>query len=795
MKKTVLLHALILLFFCANAQQEKYSRVKINSTSYDINKIVKAGISSDDGLLLKGGFLFAELSSQQISSLDKAGIKYEIVIDDLTSYYQKRIVEDTAAIVQKKSQSCFDMIDYATPSNFSLGSMGGVYTFTEMLAELDNMRTLFPDLITAKQPVDTVNSIEGRPIYYVKISDNPDIDENEPEVLYTALIHAREGTGMQQLIFYMYYLLENYSTNSDIKNLVDNTELYFVPCNNPDGYVYNEMTYPGGGGMWRKNQRDNGDGSFGIDLNRNFGYMWGYDDNGSSPIPSDETYRGFTAFSEPETRAIRNFCNMHEFKIALNHHTYSNEIVYPWGYIGSLYTNDSLLFEKYAGLLTKENYFAYGTANETVGYLTNGTSDDWMYGEQSAKPKIIAMTPESGGPDDGFWPVPSRIPEICKANVGMNLMAAYLVGKYAVAENESNVYLHQHQGYFKYSIERLGLDSPATYTVSIQPLTSNIISVGSPKAYNNMSLLEKRNDSLSYTLDAAIQNGDMIQYLLSVDNGLYVHSDTITKYYGPFSLIFSDDCSTMNKWSSGMGWDVTQEFYYSSPSSITDSPNSTYPDNTNNTIETVSSIDLNGTLSAVLTFWTRWNIEPGADYAQLNISTDFGSTWTALCGKYTKPGNAYQADGEPLYDGHQGQWELEEISLDPYLGQNINLQFEMNSDGWMGFDGFYFDDMKVWALYDSVSSVNDNVTYNIFLSDPVPNPAMEESTISYSLNPNSSDAKFILFDNIGRIVFVKNLDSYNGKIKMNSLTLSRGIYPYFIEDNNGRSEVKKIIVF
>ena len=72
----------------------------------------------------------------------------------------------------------------------------------------------------------------------------------------------------------MWYLLENYATNADIKATVDNTELFFVPCVNPDGYVYNQTTNPNGGGMWRKNRRNNGT-SFGVDINRNYGYNWG----------------------------------------------------------------------------------------------------------------------------------------------------------------------------------------------------------------------------------------------------------------------------------------------------------------------------------------------------------------------------------------------------------------------------------------------------------------------------------------------------------------------------------------
>ncbi len=166
----------------------------------------------------------------------------------------------------------------------------------------------------------------------IKISDNASVDETEPEILYTAVHHAREAESLSQLIYYMWYLLENYSTDVTIQSLVNNTEMFFVPCLNPDGYMYNQLTDPNGGGLWRKNRRDNLDGEFGVDLNRNYDYFWGFDDTGSSPLTADATYRGIAPFSEPETQAISNFTMIHDFKYALNYHTYGNHLVQPFGY-------------------------------------------------------------------------------------------------------------------------------------------------------------------------------------------------------------------------------------------------------------------------------------------------------------------------------------------------------------------------------------------------------------------------------------------------------------------------------
>ena len=94
---------------------------------------------------------------------------------------------------------------------------------------------------------------------------------------------------------------------------------------------YNRSTNPSGGGMWRKNRRNNGDGTYGVDLNRNFGFAWGYDNLGSSPTPGSETYRGPSAFSEPESQAVRDLALLKNYKTHFNLHSYQNAFLYPWG--------------------------------------------------------------------------------------------------------------------------------------------------------------------------------------------------------------------------------------------------------------------------------------------------------------------------------------------------------------------------------------------------------------------------------------------------------------------------------
>ena len=396
----------------------KYSQARIYITSKnDILALQKAGLGFDH-IDYQGTYFETVLNNNEVDLLKKTAWPYDIVIDDLEAEYRRRPQFSQAQMSALEAE----MKKQYGIAGFNFGSMGGYYTFTEVVAELDEMRSLFPALISVKQSIG--NSIEGRTIWMVRISDNPDVDESEEEVLYTALHHAREPQSMATVIYFMWHLLENYGSDPNVTFLVQNREMYFVPVVNPDGYVYNETTNPNGGGLWRKNRRNNGGGIFGVDLNRNYGYKWGFDNNGSSPNPSSDTYRGTAAFSEPETRVIRNFAIGHNFTRALNYHSYFNVLVFPWGYLPNFFTPDHALFTAFAQDMTQFNHYAYGTPNQKVGYVANGDANDWFYGEQVAKNKVIAFTTEVGSNSDGFWPSQSRIIPLAEENIYPNLVLA-----------------------------------------------------------------------------------------------------------------------------------------------------------------------------------------------------------------------------------------------------------------------------------------------------------------------------------------------------------------------------------
>lgn len=285
------------------------------------------------------------------------------------------------------------------------GAMGGHYTLAQIEAILDALHQANPAIVTSKQSLGT--SIEGRPLWMVKISDNAGVDENEPEVLYDALHHAREPLSMEATLLFMDWLVTGYGSDPLATFLVDERELYFVPCLNPDGYEYNRATNPNGGGLWRKNRRDNGNGSFGVDLNRNYATGWSAPNGGNSTNPSSDTYRGPAPFSEPETLSLESFCQSRSFVGVFSTHTYTDVLLWPYGWTTSLPGN-SASYGILGGWMTEENGIAQGPVATTL-YIAAGGSVDHHHEVRGS----YSFTAELGRSNEGgFWPVGPAIVDI-----------------------------------------------------------------------------------------------------------------------------------------------------------------------------------------------------------------------------------------------------------------------------------------------------------------------------------------------------------------------------------------------
>ena len=696
--------ALLLISSFGFAQNYKQVKIHLNNLS-DVEELYQAGFDFDHPHFTKDNSIIVFVDDEDFNNLILSGYNFEILIDNWHQYYYNLPKLSNVEKQQVLNQIEFD---YGV-TGFGFGSMGGYYTLTEVIGKLDSMKLLYPNLISTKLSIGT--SIEDRMIYMVKISNNPNINEDEPELLYTALHHAREPEGMMQMIFYMYYLLENYGTDPEVTYLVDNREMFFIPLVNPDGYEYNRQTNPNGGGMWRKNRRDNGGEIYGVDLNRNYGpyEYWNAPNGGSSTDPGSNIYRGTKPFSEPETVAIRDFLASRNLKNTLNYHTYGNLLIYPYGALVHE-TSDSLIFREFARDMTVYNGYDYGTDQQTVGYSTRGNSDDYFYdGDTLANGgKIFAMTPEVGSFSDGFWPSQSRIIPLAEENVFPNLYYAWVAGAYVGLDNTDYSQQYFNPGdvvELMPAFKNKGLSDGSNIDVQLNSLSSFVTIINGTE---NFAFIPARGTaevstpfSFSISAGTPVEEEIMLEFVTSINSNV-MRKDTVKIIIGTPSFIFADTTNDpTNYWTitatpSNPKWEATFSNYYSSPTSFTDSKLGDYADNATVTMTLTNSLDLTEYESPRLSYWTRWDIEGNWDYGQVEVSTNNGSSWIPLEGEYTEPGvGSFQPNGEPLYDGVQSTWIKEEISLTNYNSSQFKVRFQLRSDGFVTRDGWYVDDIGI----------------------------------------------------------------------------------------------------
>ncbi|MFK0235156.1 M14 family metallopeptidase [Streptomyces vinaceus] len=238
-------------------------------------------------------------------------------------------------------------------------------------------------------------TVQGKDILALKVTKNARTtkDGGKPSVLYMSNQHAREWITPEMTRRLMHHTLDNYGKDQRITQLVNSTELWFLLSANPDGYDYTHS--PDGDRLWRKNLRDNnGDGKIttgdGVDLNRNFTYKWGYDNEGSSPNQSSETYRGAKPSSEPETVALDRFEKRIGFKYAINYHSASELLLYGVGWQVATPTPDDVAYKALAGTPENSAIPGYYPQISSELYTTNGEAD----GHAANVNGVMMFTPE-----------------------------------------------------------------------------------------------------------------------------------------------------------------------------------------------------------------------------------------------------------------------------------------------------------------------------------------------------------------------------------------------------------------
>jgi hypothetical protein len=257
--------------------------------------------------------------------------------------------------------------------------------------------------------VEFGTTVQGKPIVALKVTKDPQkSDGRKPSVLYLSAQHAREWITPEMNRRLMHYFLDGYNSNRTVRKLVNTRELWFVPVANPDGY---DWTFEPGQRLWRKNLRDNnGDGQItpgdGVDLNRNFDYRWGYDNEGSSPDPSSETYRGPAPNSEPETQGLDRLARDVRFTFFVNYHSAAELLLYGTGWQVATPTPDDVLYEAMAGDDANPAIPGYDPDISAELYTTNGDTDTYLqekYGTLGFTPEMSTCEAASDSVPDDEW--------------------------------------------------------------------------------------------------------------------------------------------------------------------------------------------------------------------------------------------------------------------------------------------------------------------------------------------------------------------------------------------------------
>lgn len=300
---------------------------------------------------------------------------------------------------------------------------GLYHTYAEIDAELHALAASHPQLA---QVSSIGKSIENRDLWAIKISDN--VASNEGEVIVTLLggHHAREWISIDVPFLIAEHLLEEYDSDATIKSLVDNAEIWIVPLVNPDGHQHSVTSAR----LWRKNRRNNGDGTFGVDLNRNYEHEWG--GPGSSGNTFSEIYRGTAPFSEPETQAVRDFLQQNPPKALISYHSYSQLVLYPWGHTDAPAPDETLLRDLSVAIadeIRAVHSVSYTPQQSAELYLASGDTTDWLYALLSAPSFTIELRPR-GNP--GFVLPESEI----QPTFEENLPAALYLIDWAIRQSE-----------------------------------------------------------------------------------------------------------------------------------------------------------------------------------------------------------------------------------------------------------------------------------------------------------------------------------------------------------------------
>jgi carboxypeptidase T len=642
------------------------------------------------------------------------------------------------------------------------GNYGLYHTYSEAVAWMDSLHDQFPQIISEKWSIGQGHL--GNEIWCFRVSDNPEVDEQgEPEVLFDGLHHAREIMASEMSLMLAAYLGEAYdSGDPEIVQLVDANEIYMVPIVNPDGMLYNEQISPYGGGMWRKNRRNNG-GTYGVDPNRNYPYEWGCD-YGSSGDPGSDTYRGPSPGSEPEVQAMMTLINEHDFITRQSWHTYGNLTLYPWGYT-TANSPDETIFREMAAAMTQYNGYTPGQPGDVL-YDVCGGNFDWDYGAQTEHTKIYAFTNEIGSSSDGFWPADNRRQTLFEENLWPSL---YMIQMSASLRGVS--WQHDPLPFTADAVNDYLVTGVANGYDDAAIITSSVVL---RYRVNGGSFLEvSMSDIGSGSFAAYLPNqvdGTLVEYYLYAEDvdgnsGSTPPTAPASLHYFEVGTGFEHDMEEAQAWNSGAADDDagTGLWVRVNPVGTDAQPGSDHSpagmmcwvtgqgtvggsigenDVDSGKTSLLSPVfDMTGAQELDFSYWMWFSNDqgsaPGTDYWDVYLSNDAGQNWTEI---------------EHTLENTAG-WESRSFDLFTYFATagQVQLKFTASDEGDGSIVEAAVDDFVIAGVFSTTDLEEMPEAFRVNLEQNFPNPFNPKTTIRFQLS-GETDVNLGIYDARGRLI-------------------------------------------
>lgn len=631
-------------------------------------------------------------------SIDRVNIKTGSIIVYVQGEQQHNLLLANGFDAIRIPDQARDYYEYLVKSTKdSDDPMNEYFSLDEYHAFLQSKVAQYPNLCELHQ---YGTSVQSRPLYVLKISDNVNQNEAEPEIKLIASIHGDETVGYDMMIRLIDLLTSDYGSDPRITNIVNNSELWISPLMNPDGYV--------------NGQRFN---AAGVDLNRNFPMPNGVNNPDGNP-------------HAPENIGMMDFSNEHNFVLGINFHGGSLVINYPWDYSYELAPDNDLIIDMALTYsvhnlpMYNSEEFDQGITNGAQWYVITGSMQDWNYAftsniELTAEISNIKWPPASTL--DSYWAdnqesivsfieyaqrgvtgtvrnsygevIPARIEVLGNSKITRNdpIVGDYrrllLPGTYDIRYSSPH-----------YLAQTAQITVPAAGQVVFEAVLENA------DIMNLYGTVRNRDGFALPDVNIQLLGDEEYNVTTAADGSFYIagiyESDYLVKLsregYGTIQqhielrqhrlqnhcvlviddpLFYDDFESGLAAWVVSSPWAIEQD---GGNSILSDSPNGDYGNNINRSISLEEPVSLVGRVDCGLNFKAKWDLESGYDYVYLEGSAN-GNNWTQLAS----------------FTGNQPEWTEQFIALDDYAGGDLYLRFRIRSDWSQTADGIYIDDVTI----------------------------------------------------------------------------------------------------